>query len=275
MADKRYYYLKLNENFFDEETIQWLEEQENGVLYSNFYLKLCLKSLKFDGTLIRLVGETLIPYDVKGLSKLTGVHQDTVRVATELFKRIGLVKVMETGEIYMAQLDELIGAETDSAIRMRRKRALDSISSLPAPSQCDAVCDGNVTQYKSIEIEKEIDIEKDIMAENPPEYESFFEEVWNLYPNKKGKSSITKSKKKELFKVGEDLRTAVENYKEEIRILKTEQQYIKHGSTFFKTGYTDYLPGTYQKPKSTGKFAGYEQRASDYDEAIMGWSDDN
>lgn len=102
MADKRYYYLKLNENFFDEETIQWLEEQENGVLYSNFYLKLCLKSLKFDGTLIRLVGETLIPYDVKGLSKLTGVHQDTVRVAMELFKRIGLVKILETGEIYMA-----------------------------------------------------------------------------------------------------------------------------------------------------------------------------
>lgn len=113
------------------------------------------------------------------------------------------------------------------------------------------------------------------MAENPPEYESFFEDVWSLYPNKKGKSSITKSKKKELFKVGEDLRTAVENYKEEIRILKTEPQFIKHGSTFFKTGYADYLPGTYQKPKSTGKFAGYEQRASDYDEAIMGWSDDN
>ena len=67
---KKYYWLKLKNDFFDDDTIKFIEEQENGILYSNFYLKLCLKSLKNDGKLIRIVGNTLIPYDNKSLSKL-------------------------------------------------------------------------------------------------------------------------------------------------------------------------------------------------------------
>ena len=56
MSDnKRFYWLKLKEDFFDDETIRYIEEQENGIKYSNFYLKLCLKSLRTDGKLIRLV----------------------------------------------------------------------------------------------------------------------------------------------------------------------------------------------------------------------------
>lgn len=121
--NKRYYWLKLQEGFFEDETIRYIEEQENGIEYVNFYLKLCLKSLKNDGKLMRLVGETLIPYDVKSLSKLTGVDADTVRVAMALFEKIGLVKIFEGGEIYLAQIDELIGKETAKAKIMRAKRA--------------------------------------------------------------------------------------------------------------------------------------------------------
>ena len=39
---KKYYWLKLKNDFFDDDTIQFIEEQENGVAYVNFYLKLCL-----------------------------------------------------------------------------------------------------------------------------------------------------------------------------------------------------------------------------------------
>lgn len=83
--NKKYYWLKLKEDFFEDETIKFIEEQENGIKYSNFYLKLCLKSVKTEGKLIRLVGETLIPYDINSLSKLTGVDFDTVRSAMNLF----------------------------------------------------------------------------------------------------------------------------------------------------------------------------------------------
>ena len=99
MANK-YYWLKLKEDFFDDETIRYIEEQENGYKYSNFYLKLCLKSVRYNGRLIRLVGETLIPYDVKSLARLTGVDVDTVRCAMALLEKVGCVKILESGEIY-------------------------------------------------------------------------------------------------------------------------------------------------------------------------------
>ena len=45
MADNRkYYYLKLKENFFDSDSIVLLEDMKDGILYSNILLKLYLKS---------------------------------------------------------------------------------------------------------------------------------------------------------------------------------------------------------------------------------------
>lgn len=161
---KKYYWLKLKSDFFDDDTIKFIEEQENGIKYSNFYLKLCLKSLKTDGKLIRLVGETLIPYDINSLSKLTGVEFDTVRSAMQLFESIGLIKVLESGEIYLSQIDELIGSETDKAQMMRRLRAERKLDS------------NNVTQMlPEIEIEKDIEIEKNIKKEKNKKRKTFEE----------------------------------------------------------------------------------------------------
>lgn len=152
MSDnKRFYWLKLKEDFFDDETIRYIEEQENGIKYSNFYLKLCLKSLRTDGKLIRLVGEILIPYDVKSLSSLTGVDVDTVRFAMALFEKIGCVKMLDSGELYISQLSEMVGSETDKAramrvIRAREKYGNDVTRMLP---EC----------YPEKDIEKELDTE--------------------------------------------------------------------------------------------------------------------
>ena len=121
--NKRYYWLKLNESFFEDDTIAWLEEQENGKDYVIFYLKLALKSLQDEGRLIRYVGETLIPYDVKALAKLTNTPIDTVAIAIKIFVEIGLIARLDTGEIYLNQIDEMIGAETDVAKRVRKHRA--------------------------------------------------------------------------------------------------------------------------------------------------------
>lgn len=166
MTSKKYYWLKLKEDFFEDDTINWIEEQPNGEKYSLFYLKLCLKSLKTDGVLIRNVGEMLIPYDVRKLSEVTRTDMDTVRVAMELFKKIGLVQILENGEIYMAQLKSMVGSETSKAQLMRNKRARDKQNKLEAGKNDNG---NNVTlplpkRYTEIEIEieKEIDKETDI-----------------------------------------------------------------------------------------------------------------
>jgi len=157
MAEKKYYWLKLKSDFFDDETIKFIEEQENGIKYSNFYLKLCLKSLKTEGILIRLIGETLIPYDINSLSKLTLVDADTIRCAMDLFEKIGLVKILDGGEIYLSQINEMIGKETDKAQIMRRKRAKNK----GLQEHGNIVTKMLPKCYTEIEIEKEKDIEID------------------------------------------------------------------------------------------------------------------
>lgn len=164
MTSKKYYWLKLKEDFFEDDTINWIEDQEGGEKYSLFYLKLCLKSLKTNGILIRNVGEMLIPYDVKKLSEITRTDIDTVRVAMELFKNIGLIQILENGEIYLAQLKSMVGSETSKAQLMRNKRARDK-QLLEAVTNKDG---NNVTPALPncyTEIEKEKEIEKEIEKE--------------------------------------------------------------------------------------------------------------
>lgn len=186
---KKYYWLKLKEDFFDDDTISFIEEQENGVYYVNFYLKLCLKSVKTEGKLIRLIGENLIPYDVKSLSKLTGVPVDTVVVAMKLFESIGLVKILETGEIYLSQINELIGTETDKARIMRQKRAVQKLDG------------NNVTTllprcYPEKEGEEDKDKEKEIDKKKEEEDVSLFLSLYlnsflSIFKKKPNKSHLT------------------------------------------------------------------------------------
>ena len=178
--NKRYFWLKLEDNFFEDDTITWLEEQPSGKEYIIFYLKLCLSSLKDNGNLIRYVGNTLLPYDVKALARLTNTNEDTVRVAMNLFEKIGLVQIKDTGEIYMSQINEMIGSETEVAKRVRKhraKKALDEKEKMLLQSNTDETKSNtqetksnaqetrsNTQETKSNtekEKEKELDIEKE------------------------------------------------------------------------------------------------------------------
>ena len=166
-SGKVYYWLKLNKDFFEDDTITWIEEQENGKDYIIFYLKLSLRSLQDEGYLIRYVGEKLIPYDVKALAKLTNTSPDTVAVAMKLFIEIGLISRLDSGEIYLNQIDEMIGSETESAKRVRRHRAKkEMLQSNNIPLQCNNdVIKSNTELEKELEIDKEIEIDKETEEE--------------------------------------------------------------------------------------------------------------
>ena len=70
----------------------------------------------------------------------------------------------------------------------------------------------------------------------------FFDRAWELFPNKKGKSAISKKAMRELAEAGEtSVIAAIENYKAEIQRNGTEEKYIMHGSTFFNGRWRDYV----------------------------------
>ena len=76
MSDNRkYYYLKLKENYFDDDSIMLLESMQDGVLYSNILLKLYLKSLKHGG---RLQLDEDIPYTAQMIATITRQQIGTV-----------------------------------------------------------------------------------------------------------------------------------------------------------------------------------------------------
>lgn len=197
---KRYFWLKLPEEFFDDDTVRFIEEQENGIAYSNFYLKLCLKALKSEGKLIRVVGDKYIPYDTKALSKLTGVPIDTVANAMRLFGEIGLIEFTDTKEIYLRQLNELIGSETEKAKLMRRKRAQEkaqiSVMSNNVTKTSNIVTNsGNNVQKCYLYKEKEIDIEKKINTlSGGPDYVKQIVEYLNERTGKKYRVTNRKTK---------------------------------------------------------------------------------
>ena len=207
---KRYYWLKLKEDFFEEDTIAWLEEQPNGKEYCLFYLKLCLKSLKTEGILARNVGNTLIPYEPESLAKLTNSSADTVRVAMDLFQKIGLIQMMDSGEIYLSQLDELVGSETEYAKQKRLQRSkekktlvgqlVDNVQTLSKEKieeshntkvlDSGGQCPENVAQSIELEIEKEKELEIELQQEASVLASVItFQKLW-LFPNEIQKDDL-------------------------------------------------------------------------------------
>ncbi|MBQ6447129.1 MAG: phage replisome organizer N-terminal domain-containing protein [Bacillus sp. (in: Bacteria)] len=151
MYDKsKLFWLMLKEDFFDDDAIQWLEDQPNGKEYSLFYLKLCLKSLKNNGILIRQVGTMLIPYDHIKLGELTKTNPDTVIVAMELLIKIGLIQRLESGELYLTQLQNMVGNTTKGALKKQIQRNGRQLS-----SKCPTYINTNINQ--DININKEQD----------------------------------------------------------------------------------------------------------------------
>lgn len=151
--ETKFYWLQLKEDFFENDAIEWLEEQKpNGRDYAYFYLKLCLKSLKSNGILIRNVGNILIPYDNRKLAELTKMDFDTVCVAMELLQKIGLIKILENGEIYITQLENLIGSKSLGALKKQQQRLLSGQEGDKCPPKIEI----------ELELKKDIELEEDI-----------------------------------------------------------------------------------------------------------------
>lgn len=86
-------------------------------------------------------------------------------------------------------------------------------------------------------------------------YSKAFEELWSAYPRKREKANAYKCYKARLSDgfSEDELLTAVKRYADECSRNKTEQKYIKHGSTFLSanTPFLDYLSVDYKPVPET------------------------
>lgn len=274
MADnKKYYYLKLKENFFDSEEMIILESMPDGYLYSNILLKLYLRSLKNEG---RLMYKNYLPYTPSILAPLVRHPIGVVEKAIQVFQKLGLIEVLDNGAIYMMDIQNFIGESSTEADRKRDyRRRIEQEKALDVGQMSDQMSRNNHGQMsgqtsvqmsdespdkttleirdKSIEYKDNIscasddsqETKNDVRKQHEQAAAEMFERLWSRYPRKKGKGSVSKSQKLKLYKLGEEeLSRALDRFN--AAMAGRDTQYIPYGSTWFKTGYVDYLDENYQ-----------------------------
>jgi predicted phage replisome organizer len=162
---KRYYWLKLHENFFNQAVIRFLRKMPEGDSIVIIYLELLLISIKTDGY-VRTDG--LYDSMEKDLTLILDEDEMKIRLALAALEKAGLL-VRGDGQFVaqMTQFPEMVGtgSETAGAQRMRnyrQKKAIQGSASGAEASQCDtAVTPLLQMRDGEREIEKEIEIDKE------------------------------------------------------------------------------------------------------------------
>jgi len=133
-ANRKYFYLKLKEDFFDGEELVVLQAEPDGYLYSDILLKMYLRSLKYKGELLIA---NLIPYNAKTLAKVLRHNVGVVEKAVNMFQQLGLVEVLDNGAIFMKQMQQFIGKSSTEAERQKiyRKNNRENRKAIPRQSK--------------------------------------------------------------------------------------------------------------------------------------------
>lgn len=206
MSDnKRYYYLKLKENFFNSDEMVLLESMPDGYIYSNILLKLYLRSLKHEG---KLMFNDRIPFNSTMLATITRHSVGVVEKAVQIFRDLQLIDVLDNGAIYMSDIQSFIGKSSTEADRKReyRKKIEEAKRNLITGGQVSDKCPDKTTPELEIEIEKDIDIDKE---EKKGKYSDE-----HLRLAKKLQSNLTEDFPKEMNKVD------IEKWADTIRLME-------------------------------------------------------
>lgn len=182
MADnKKYYYLKIKDNFYESEELILLQNMQDGYLYSDILMKLYLRSLKNNG---KLMFKDVIPYTPEALAQVVRHSVGTVKQALEVFKALGLIEVLDNGAIYMTDIQNLIGSSSSEADRKRKYRAKIAnekdlqLSLKNDMGHLSTKCPDKSTPEIEKDIEKDIDIDLELQQDTKTKIYDFVEQQY-------------------------------------------------------------------------------------------------
>ena len=198
--DKKYYWIKLRTDFFSQDTIDFLMSQQNGSKYIVLYQMLCLKVANTDGQLLTKIGDMIVPYTVDKIVRDTKYFDfDTVTVAMELFKKLGLVYTADNDILAISDYDSMVGCETIYAEKKRKYREKLKQAQIEMKDNKEDNVRDNVTDNKEDNVREEIrdkrleirdkiiDIESTEKADksacpSPSQIINLFNEICKSYP---------------------------------------------------------------------------------------------
>lgn len=241
MADnKKYYYLKLKENFFDSDNMVLLESMQDGILYSNILMKMYLKSLKNNGMLIL---NDAIPYNTQMIATVTRHQVGTVEKALKVFEQLGLIDILDGGTIYMSDIELFVGKSSTEGDRKRAERM--------KLKQAENLALGQMSDIHPPELEIEKEIYNNICSPEPDERESDFEKIYAIYPKKRGRTKAfanycswlkgrsVNGKRRKL--TNREMYLAVHAYVEQQKEHETGLEYYKNFDTLMGSQLLDYV----------------------------------
>lgn len=166
MAQNRYFWLKLHDDFFTSKRIKKLRKLAGGDTYLIIYLKMQLKALKTDGLLTFTGLESDIAEEI---ALDIDEEADNVRVTLSYLLSCGLAETNGTSDVFLPYTIENTGSEGSSAKRVRDFRARQALQCNTDETQVKRLGNGEIE--KEIETEKEIKIEKKKKPFSPPTLE--------------------------------------------------------------------------------------------------------
>ncbi|WP_372997416.1 replication protein [Lutispora sp.] len=173
------------------------------------------------------------------ISKATGIHQKQVNREVNNLIDIFIVHLEYKGDYNNPRK---IGLNKNFE-KWRGNENITCNEKVTTNELVDKSSNGNVEKVPTNPLPKKDILKTDIKTN---EYEDFFELIWNLYPKKKGKGQVSDTQKKKLYKIGiEEITKAIERCKKEKT--ETDLKYWQNGSTFFNSGYVDYLDSNYEE----------------------------
>lgn len=152
---KKYYWLKLKDDFFRQKEIKKLRRIAGGDTYTIIYLKMQLLSLKRGG---RLIFEGIEDSFAEELALELDEDEDNVQLTLNFLTKYGLiVSADEDDEFVLTETVNCIGKETAGAERVRRhrerKKALHGNAN-------ETNCNTEIRDKRE-ELEKDKELEKD------------------------------------------------------------------------------------------------------------------
>lgn len=279
---KKYYYLKLKEDFFESDEMILLESLPDGYLYSNILMKLYVRSLRNEG---KLMVNDKIPYNAQMIATVTRHQVGTVEKALSIFQELKLIEVLDNGAIYMSDIQNFIGKSSTEADRKREYRSRIEAEKTALLGQMSEQMSGQKTGQMSDNSPPENrDKRLENRSNNIVEKESRQNTIKEIveYLNLKTKKSFKASTKATQRHISarleegyslEDFKNVIDKKVREWQ--ETEMDQYLRPETLFGMKFEGYLNQS-DKPvssrqKSTNKFHNFDERpytTDDYDEIM-------
>ena len=160
MGANKYFWLRMNKDFFKRHDIRIIESMPNGKDYILFYLKLLCESVDHEGN---LRFSEIIPYNEEMLSTITNTNVDIVRSAIKCFTSLNMMELLDDGTYFMTEVSKMIGssvqddhARESTRLRVQAYRERQKQLEQKEKRYSNVTCNGEI----DIEIEKDIELDK-------------------------------------------------------------------------------------------------------------------